>query len=249
MLKVMTFNLNYYGTKHGPWVLRRGLICAELQSVAPDIVALQAVARDPQVDGGADQAAQLAERLPEYTHTLFQPAMDFSDGSTGGSALLSRLPVAASDRLELDLIPGLEDDNRRVLLHARFDLPTGPLHLFNAHFSWVGEQARRNLEQAVPFFQSFAGPALLVGDFNIPAGSELLASLRQAGWRDVWAELNPGQEGLTFESNSPTLRIDYAWANPALLPHVTAIRIVADNEHATGARPSDHRGLLVTLDM
>ena len=254
MLKVMTLNLNYYVTKHGPWPVRKELVHAAIRAAEPDMIALQAVGKDPAVANGADQAAQLRELLPEYRQVIFQPAMDFEDGSLGGSAILSKIEASGIDHLALTLLPGLDDPHRRVLLHARFDLPAGPLHLFNAHFSWVGEQARLNLEEAIAYTGSFlvAGrqaPALLVGDLNTPAGSELWATFEQAGWSDLWAELCPEETGNTFESDDPSIRIDYAWMNRELRPLARSIEIVADNRHASGARPSDHFGLLLSLDL
>jgi endonuclease/exonuclease/phosphatase family metal-dependent hydrolase len=245
----MTFNLNYYGVKRGPWPVRKELIRETIQSADADIIALQAVCRDPAREHGLDQASQLADLLPEYRHVVFVPAMDFPDGSEGGSGILSRLRIGESDHLELSLLPRLEDTNQRVLMHARFDLPAGPLHLFNAHFSWVAEQARLNIGETIPFINFFRGPAVLVGDLNTPSDSDLLQRFSQAGWSDVWAELHPDEQGTTFESNDPSLRIDYAWVNQELKPNVQEIKIVADIQHESGARPSDHFGLLVTLDL
>jgi hypothetical protein len=49
----------------------------------------------------------------------------------------------------------------------------------------------------------------LAGDLNAPAGEDRPDALRDAGWTDVWAALHPGQPGYTFESDAPSIRIDY----------------------------------------
>ncbi len=248
MLKVMTLNINYYGTKHGPWSVRRKLIQQVIQAARPDIIALQAVRQDPAVQHSIDQAAQLAELLPEYVYRIFQEAAHTPDGGSEGSAFLSRIKILESHSLELSLRPGLEDNNPRVVLHARFDLPGSPFHIFNAHFSWVFQQALDNADEALAYTHSLAGRAMLVGDLNTIPTDEPMKRFGAAGWTDAWATLRPDQEGFTFvESGRLAKRIDYAWVNALLEPELQSIDIVADNQTAEGARPSDHAGLLITL--
>lgn len=249
MLKVMSFNMNYYVPKHGAWEIRKEMIHTAVQEARPDILALQAVRKDPLIENGKDQAHQLSALMPEYMQVIFQPAMEYADESQEGSAILARLPVAAHDFLPLTLLPDMEDKNQRVLMHARFDLPGGPLHLFNGHFSWVSEQTDVILDEVLPYMNSFEGPGLLVGDLNTPSDSHLLQRIRQSGWTDAWEALFPGQQGYTFESQNPTIRIDYAWANASLASQVSNVQIVANSSRITGERPSDHLGLLVTLDL
>jgi endonuclease/exonuclease/phosphatase family metal-dependent hydrolase len=119
----------------------------------------------------------------------------------------------------------------------------------NAHFSWVPVQARLNLVEALPFMSSFSGLALLVGDLNNTPDCEPMQMIREAGWTDVWAQLHPNKSGYTYESPKPTMRIDYAWANPRLAPAVRAIEMVAEDAAANGVQASDHLGLVITLDL
>jgi endonuclease/exonuclease/phosphatase family metal-dependent hydrolase len=249
MLKVLTLNLNHYVDKHGLWQKRRALITDTIRSASPDIMAFQAVRRDSAQFDGQNQAAQLAGMLDGYPHVLFQPAMEHTDGSESGQAIVSRLPVAETEDHKLSLIPVLEDDTQRVVLKARFDLPGGPFYLFNAHFSWVEEQLRDNVADALSFMQSASGPALLVGDLNAPAGKGFLDPFRQAGWVDAWEKLNGSEQGYTFEAGNLSIRIDYAWANPQLASRLNEIRVVGDRSGSSGERMSDHLGLLVSLNL
>lgn len=249
MLSILTLNINYYVDKHGPWSVRKELIREAIQKTDADIVALQAVRQDPQVSSGVDQARQFSEMLLDYKDVIFQPAVYFPDGSAEGSAILSRLPIAKEDYLELSQRPNLEDTNQRMVLHARFDLSDGPFHLFNAHFSWVEEQTRDNLKETIPFINAFSGPAVLVGDLNTPSGSPLLRQLTEAGWTDVWEHLHPGAEGYTFEANDPSIRIDYVFVNQELKAKVRSIEIVSNVQEKPKVRLSDHLGLRVVLDL
>src|SRR5687768_15811449 len=136
MFKLMTLNLNYYVEKHGPWEQRLKQIRRAVEDHEPHIITLQAVKRDPNLAMGVDQARQLAGLIPGAEEVIFQPAQSFPDGSEHGSAILARIPCTESMAVPLSLRPGLDDTNERVLLYARFDLPDGPLHVFDAHFSW-----------------------------------------------------------------------------------------------------------------
>ncbi len=243
----MTLNINYYGSKHGPWDARRDIISAAISSAAPDRVLLQAVARDPSLEAGADQARQLAADLRGY-RALFRPVVSGEDGKTQGMGFLSRVRLVSTRTRPLTFREGLEDPNRRAVVAATVRLAeTNQLmNVINAHFSWVPEQAADNVRETVQFLRTLAaGPSLLAGDFNTQPGSdEVLQPLRSEGWMDVWAALHHDQAGHTFESNQPTIRIDYVWANPALAKLAKSIDIIATQTSGSGARASDHFGLL-----
>jgi endonuclease/exonuclease/phosphatase family metal-dependent hydrolase len=163
---------------------------------------------------------------------------------------VAQLPIRQVDFLRLTNLSGIEDTNRRVLLSARFDTPAVALHVFNAHFSWVTDQLRNNVVEALPFMSAVQAPAILVGDLNAPAGQEdQLYLFEEAGWVDAWKALRPEDPGYTFEAGQPTIRIDYAWLNPFLANRLQDICIVADRPGLNGAHVSDHAGLLVTLDL
>lgn len=249
MLTVMTQNLNFYGDKHGPWAARRELICDAIREEQPDVVALQAVCSDPRIEDGADQATQLSRMLPDYRYVFFYPARIDGNGREEGSAMLSRRPIREPGVRELSLKPGLEDDNPRVIQHARFELDRTTLNVFNAYFSWVEEQAEDNITEGVAFLGKADGASLLVGDFNIPAGSRLLARLKEAGYDDLWERTHPGEPGYTFEADHPDRRIDYAWANGDLKRRVKDVSLVRKSKDGDGVRQSDHLGLRVRLDL
>jgi len=246
----MTLNINYYVEKHGPWRSRRTLIEQAIRAASPDIVALQAVARRPDMENGRDQASQLAGSLPDYRHFVFLPAMeDSATRGERGSALLSRIPIARIDQHPLTLIPTLEDTDRRTILYAQFDLAGGPLHLFNAHFSWVAQQGGKNVEETLAYLHSYTGPALMVGDLNARPDAAHIQALAMAGWIDVWAKFRPDEPGFTFESSNPTQRIDYAWASADLENRLTGIELVADHADDEGHHASSHFGLVVSVNL
>jgi endonuclease/exonuclease/phosphatase family metal-dependent hydrolase len=248
MLKIMTLNANYYGDQYGPWPVRREMIREAILQSDPDILALQAVRMDPEKYNGVDQASQLAELLSGYEYVVYQPAVKYEDGITEGSAFVSRLKIQATDRRPLTLIPDLEDSNHRVVLKAVFELQGEAFHLYNAHFSWVSEQAQKNVQEALDFFKPVNGSTMLVGDLNTIPESTVFRPFHENGLIDAWRELRPGENGYTFvEGGDFSKRIDYAWLSPDLRERLQSIEIVANETTEAGARPSDHAGLLITL--
>lgn len=249
-MKIMTLNLNFCESKHGRWPIRRELIARVIRQHAPDIIALQAVRKDPASENGKDQAAQLADRLPEFKHVVFVAAAQHGDGRQDGSAFLSRVPFEQTQHHALSL--GTESPNKaedpatRIILFAHLSSPT--LSIFNSHYSWVYPQAASNLQEALNYMRQIDGPALIVGDLNTVPDSDLMRRLAAEGWIDVWTYLRPQEAGYTFESNAPDKRIDYVWARRELLPSLGAIDVVKEEPNTDGARLSDHLGLVVTLD-
>jgi len=248
-MKIMTLNLNFCERKHGPWPIRRELIAQAIRQHDPDIIAFQAVQKDPEREDGKDQAAQLADRVPEFKHVAFVASAQHGNGRQDGSAFLSRVPFAQIEHhvLRVGVEPSheAEDSARRLILFVRLTSPA--LSLFNSHYSWVYRQAASNLQEALNYMRQVGGPALLVGDLNTVPGSDLMQRLSAEGWTDVWAYLRPQDTGYTFESHAPDKRIDYVWARQDLLPSLRAIDLVKEQPNADGARLSDHLGLVVTL--
>ncbi|HEX7021360.1 MAG TPA: endonuclease/exonuclease/phosphatase family protein, partial [Trueperaceae bacterium] len=247
MLTVMTLNINQDFDGYGPWQARRQLIGTTITKAAPDIVLLQAVCRDPAAGVMPDQATQLAE-LAGIPHVVFRPAQLRDNGREEGQAILSRHAPATVSTYELGRRAASDDPNQRMLLHAALELPQGPLHLFNAYFSWVEEQALDNVRDALPFMNDYGGPAILAGDMNMTPDSRAMNLLAREGWTDAWHELHPDEPGLTFESGQPSKRIDYVWLAGEPAPKVMDIRIIAEDCGPDGARPSDHYGLVATVE-
>jgi endonuclease/exonuclease/phosphatase family metal-dependent hydrolase len=246
MMKIATLNLNYDGESHGPWRVRRRRIAEALARHRPDVAVFQSVKRDIGADGGLHQAEQLAQFLADgYSHTAFKAAQRSGDGADLGSAFMSRLPLVETQVFALHPAPQTEDPSKRMMLRGLFQASLGPLHIFNAHFSWVTDQAMLNVREALEFTRWISGPALLVGDMNCEPSSEPMRLLGGSGWTDAWAHLRPESPGYTFDAKSPDKRIDYVWVNAPLKDRLESVELV--EEPGENEWLSDHRSLLVTL--
>jgi endonuclease/exonuclease/phosphatase family metal-dependent hydrolase len=243
MLRILTLNINGPGVKQGHWARRKELIARTIEQSGADICALQAV---DQPENTPDQARQLAELLPRFTDVACEWATD-GTGPALGSAFLSQVPFAEVKPVRLSRRPGTEDPFERILFHGRFSLPGGPLDLFNAHFSWVEEQAADHVREVLHYLADISGLRVIVGDMNQIAEAEPMLRLCEAGWEDVWPKLRPEQSGYTFEAGQLTKRIDYVWVPQDVLSRVRSIELIGDMVEG-GVRLSDHLGLVATLE-
>jgi len=245
-MKVMTLNINAYGTDYGPWTVRKGLIAKAVKAGAPDALALQAVRKEMRFNGGLDQAVQVASAVSGYPYVAFEPASIAPDGSSDGLAFLARSAPAETGSLRLTLKQGAEDQNRRAVFQGVFRPNGDAFRIFNAHFSWIDEQNGENVREALAYIGSFDGPAILVGDFNAPPDAPALAAIATAGWVDLWSKLRPDDPGYTFPADEPDRRIDFIWANPAAAGRARSIEVVEANGDGGGLL-SDHLGLIAEI--
>jgi endonuclease/exonuclease/phosphatase family metal-dependent hydrolase len=227
MFSVMTLSLGSDSPKHGPWRVRKRLIAKAVESRRPDVVALQAVKRQPDLD----QIADLSALLPGYPHA----------SSEGSSAFLSQNALEETGSLRFSRIPDGDDKNPRHLVRARL----GGVWLFNVDLSWSPEQARQNLAETVEGLARFPGDGILLGCFGRAAALE---ALKAKGWVDAWQKLRPGDPGFTFESDKPALRADYIWVDAALAPRLKKIETLTLETADGFARLSDHLALAAVLD-
>lgn len=245
-MKIFTLNLNYYVDKHGDWSRRKKLIAEALREHAPDMVAFQAACSDPEINDGVNQADQLGELLPEYRYRHFFTASRQPDGRQEGNALLSRIAPVETEQYLLTLTPGTDDPTQRLVAKSVFARGSGSFTLFIGHFSWVPQQTRNNVQEAVSYLTRSCN-FLLVGDLNTGPKDNVLQPFRQAGLTDVWEKLSGDDAGFTFESDKPFTRIDYAWADTGLADAVQSVEVI--KKEKDGVRMSDHLGLLVSLDI
>lgn len=238
----MTLNLNYFFDKHGPWEERKKLISEVIKKANPDVVAFQAVAKDPDQGSIDNQAKQLCNLISSYKYCVFRAA-DRKDGDKEeGNGFISKLPFSEVKHIKLTRLE-TEDPFQRIVLRVAIQSNGEKLYLFNGHFSWVEEQARQNIKETLKFVKEVSGKAALMGDMNTPPESHLWKPLKEEGWEDSWAKGKGTESGYTYESDKPFTRIDYIWANPALKQNLKNI-VVVNYEKGSNVRLSDHMGVV-----
>lgn len=253
-MRLVTFNV-LHGASPEDGVVDLDRFAAAVESLDPDVLALQEVDRGNERSHAAD-LADVAARAMGATSSRFCAAMTIdTDGrwhpaprtpapemTAYGVALVSRHPVSGWRELRLPLIrpriPVVRRDPRRVELRreerrtavlAEVATPEGPLLVASAHLSFVPGWAQLQLWALRRAMAAAPGPALIMGDLNMtPPPARHVSGFR------------PLATALTFPVDEPVRQID----------HVLARGDVGDVVGAASLRlpVSDHRALVVDLD-
>jgi len=220
--------LNLWGD-NGPWEARLAQVGAELDRLAPDVVALQEVREVP--GRVPNQAAALAG--PRGWHQIFVPSTGWGGGHEG-LALLSRFPIGEHDWRPL---PHSTETEGRIVLSARLDTEVGQIWAHTTHLSYRENEGLKREEQVQVIDEVVSAhvndaPHVVMGDFNtVPESDEIrwltgLCTLggRRVNYQDAWAEAHPGEPGYTWtRANHYTermhwlrrdRRLDYIFVTP-----------------------------------
>jgi endonuclease/exonuclease/phosphatase family metal-dependent hydrolase len=222
-VRVLSYNIHHGEGMDGRIDLAR--IAAVIQSVKPDLVAVQEVDRTTKRSGGVDQAAELA-RLTGL-HMVFGRTIDY-DGGLYGNAVLSRAPV---ERWENHPLPGVEP-------RGLIEVDAGRFTFFATHLDATRDDAKR-LEAAAGINRIVAAgarPALLAGDLNAVPGSAPLKALAAA-----WSIAGNDHDLPTIPAGRPVRQLDYVLYRPADGWAVIEVRVL------DAPLASDHRPIFVVL--
>lgn len=258
--------LNLWG-ENGPHERRLELVGAELERLAPDVVALQEVREVP--GKLANQAATLAARLG-FAYA-FAPSTAWG-GGTEGLAVVSRFPVLQAAHRRL---PHATDVEGRIVLSVELGRPGGACWVHTAHLSYRQHEGRQREEQVMVIDGEVAArapstesPQVVLGDFNtVPESDEIrwlcgLTTLegRRVFYQDAWATVNAGLPGVTWASENPyrarmnwlraDRRLDYVFVTAPRRDGrgtIYASRLVCDHPDGAGIYPSDHYGVLADV--
>jgi endonuclease/exonuclease/phosphatase family metal-dependent hydrolase len=265
-MRVLTLNI---WNRAGAWEERLRAIRAGVRELEPDLVGLQEVLRLAQGEGdGLDQAAAIAEGFGY--HVAYGRA---HDEPWLGNAILSRWPIRKSHAYDL---PRVGTDERRSLVAAEIESPSGEIRFFVTHLNWkfdeghVREAQVREVALRVEATMQAAPrgtlPAILVGDFNAEPDSDEIRYLRgltslgggrRIYYQDAFARAGDGSSGATFSHRNPFAaalreperRIDYVFVRgleDGGRGEPIEARVCFDVPYE-GTFATDHFGVLATL--
>lgn len=249
-IRIVTYNIK--SGRYQPHGLEA--VARTIQSLSPDILALQEVDEDMRRTSGVAQTDWLSRRL--RMTALFAPAMAY-DGGQYGIALLSRYPISThqSRRLYQPVYPDAasrprHDSEPRVMLGVRLLLPDTrpqgglPLSVVVAHLGLTQDQRLLQLRELSDFSLPWAssGPLVVLGDFNCEPDAPELAPLRASLVDACAAQGVAGDARITFPLDSEPAAIDYIWVSPTM--HIISAKVVHDETQA-----SDHFPLVVDVEL
>lgn len=238
-LSVVTLNLWH---DQQDWPQRLEAIVAALQTLQPDVIALQEVL---QHDSLPNQAMTLARRLGyDWYFTSVDSAQRVR---RFGNAILTRHPVLVRDWVALEPL-----DDYRNAAYVRIAVAGREVDVYATHLHHTPEGDSIRAAQ-IAHLQRFiartrgGGPLVVAGDFNAPVIAPSLQPLR-ASLTDVYGALHADADSVstlvTALGHRP-VRIDHVFVERASLEPVDA-RLILD-EPVDGRWPSDHVGVLVRL--
>jgi endonuclease/exonuclease/phosphatase family metal-dependent hydrolase len=170
-------------------------VAAVLTELGADIVALQEVGRFWRMGPPGDLTEQLAEACA-YPHHIFVPALFDGDGAYG-IALLSRLPIVQTEKVELPC----RDDEQRVLCKAELMTSDGDsLHVWTSHLS-IASWDRSQQLQWIGRAMERAQPDVFLGDINTEPSDPVVLKWPMA---NAW----PDKPQKTYPTRAPKQSLD-----------------------------------------
>lgn len=252
-MRLVTFNI-LNGRRPEDDVVDTQVLSAAVRELAPDVLALQEVDRNQQRSGHADLTAVAAEAMGAPYHR-FVAALAGSPGATWtaatgreqpedaayGIALLSRFEVTGWEVVRLPVLPGqvpmrfrgqvrpsLVRDEPRVAVAASVRTPAGDLTVATTHLSFIRWWNGRQLAHLSRALSGAHRPLLVTGDLNMDAArASRITGLRSLADRATYPVAEPVEQ----------------------LDHVLADRPLRALAQARAMDLSDHRALVVDLDL
>ena len=243
-LRVVTQNLRCLVDS---WDARLPVMADGIAAADPELLGVEEAC----AGGGRDNLTELTAALHDRTGRDYQIVRTVTHASWSGAyeegvAVVTPYRVAASQIVALPtgLFP-------RADVITRVITPQGPIVFAATHLDNLSADARvAEADTLLPALTAFVLPGegvVQVGDFNEAPSDPVHGLFTAAGFVDSWAALHPGEDGFTFPSSAPTIRIDYVWllaGDSGFAPGAIA-RILTDP--VGGVYGSDHAGLSAVL--
>jgi endonuclease/exonuclease/phosphatase family metal-dependent hydrolase len=232
-VSVLTYNIYHGEDANGGSNL--DAVAGIINSLEPDLVALQEVDNKTGRAKGLDLTAELSQRTG--MKGIFGKAMDY-DGGGYGEAVLSRHPVIETKN---NLLPHTDKAEPRAALEVHIELPSGVKMAFvGTHLDHQRDQNNRMMQakRIMELYENSDLPIILAGDLNATPGSDPINLL--LGQWSYAAQDNPKP---THPSTKPARKIDYIMYKPKDRWKVVEVRVI-DEKVA-----SDHCPVLAVLEL
>jgi endonuclease/exonuclease/phosphatase family metal-dependent hydrolase len=231
-IAVLTYNIYHGEDVNGASNL--DAVAGIINSLKPDLVALQEVDNKTKRAKGLDLTAELSRRTG--MKGIFGKAMDY-DGGGYGEAVLSRYPVLDTKNNPL---PHTDKAEPRAALQVQIQLAGGEKMVFvGTHLDHQRNQSNRMMQakRIMELYENYDLPMVLAGDLNSVPGSDPINLLSRQYSYAAHDDPQP-----TSPSVKPTRKIDYIMFKPKGRWKVVEVRVI-DEKIA-----SDHCPVLAVLE-
>ena len=232
-LTVLTYNIYHGQDANGGSNL--DAVAGIINSLEPDLVALQEVDNKTARAKGLDLTAELSRRTG--MHGVFGKAMDY-DGGGYGEAVLSRYPVIETKNNPL---PHSDKAEPRAALEVHIELPGGVKIAFvGTHLDHQRDQGNRMMQakRIMELYENYNLPIVLAGDLNAAPGSDPINLLSRQ-----WSYAAQDDPEPTIPSVKPARKIDYIMYKPKGRWKIVEVRVI-DEKVA-----SDHCPVFAVLEL
>lgn len=233
-IRVLCYNI-HHGEGIDKWLdIKR--IAKVIQSVSPDVVALQEVDRKTRRVQLADHPTDLA-RLTKMT-VVFKKNISFQGGQYG-NALLSKIPITKSRNVYL---PSYNNGEQRGVLICELKPESlkQPILFLCTHLDHRPNDRERlaSAEQINKLIKERGNlPAILAGDLNATRDSAVLKMFTKQ-----WKIAN-SKELPTIPVSKPNRQIDFILSRPTGRWKTIEVRVLDE------AVASDHRAIFAVLEL
>ena len=232
-ISVLTYNIYHGEDANGN--LNLDAVAGIINSLGPDLVALQEVDNKTTRAKGLDLTAELNERTG--MKGVFGKAMDYAGGGYG-EAVLTPHPIIYTKN---NLLPNTPNAEPRAALEIQIDLPNNDRIVFvGTHLDHLrGQVNRMNQSRRIKeLYQDYDFPIILAGDLNARPGSDPINLLSSQ-----WAYAAQDDPQPTMPSVNPRSKIDYIMFKPKNRWKVIEVRVI-DEKVA-----SDHCPVFAVLEL
>ena len=232
-VSVLTYNIYHGEDAQGGSNL--DAVARIVNSLEPDLVALQEVDNETTRAKGLDLTAELSRRTG--MQGIFGKAMDYAGGGYG-EAVLCRHPIL---RTKTNALPHLPDAEPRAALEVHVQLPNGePVVFIGTHLDHLRDQTSRMMQagRINELYADCSLPTILAGDLNAVPGSDPINLLGRE-----WTFVQQVDPQPTFPSVDPSRKIDYIMFQPQHRWRVVSSRVI-DEKVA-----SDHCPFFAVLEL
>lgn len=234
IVTIMTYNVLHGANTDGSFNFDK--IAEQINSINPDLVALQEVDFKTNRINNIDLAKELATRTNMISS--FGKAMNYDDGEYG-VAILSKRKIIKSENNPL---PYSENNEPRTALGILTTSALGDtLSFISTHLDYKPDSAERigQANKIIKLYESNKYPSILAGDFNDTPNSKPI-NLLETYWTTTYSRAVFAK---TFPSNNPDRKIDYIMFKPKIN------FIIIDNGVVCDSIASDHCAYWVKLEL
>jgi endonuclease/exonuclease/phosphatase family metal-dependent hydrolase len=243
-LRVLQWNTHHGRGTDGEYDIER--IATWIAKMKADLVSLNEIHRFADAYGDEDQAARYAAMLRAKTGKPWYYAyLSAYDGLNGGNAILSRYPITGRSECVLS------STNRA--LHVSVVVNGRTVNFWTTHLP-SGKSSSPRVNQSSDVLncaRQFSQIRIIAGDWNSTQQRTEYTQMLE-NYEDAWAVARKSGDAVDFPKNSRPgathdWRIDYVFYSKSASRLRLQKAQVFDTRGANGARPSDHKPLLVTF--